>query len=144
MYRSKWKAHINTWNINWNVLTITDVFLDQKRVNVCEHMVNMVLSLIVMKMKSETVSCEQNVKWKSHYSYWKCLQVAYLINKSFLKLKCLVISSWMTTWKAKSRSMDNTIGKGRRNSSESITWCRLYHVFSYTYSLWIEKHICDH
>ena len=28
------KAHTNTWKLNWNVLRITDVFLDQKRVNV--------------------------------------------------------------------------------------------------------------
>ena len=36
---SRWKAHTNTWKLNWNVSMITDVFLDQKRVNVCEHMV---------------------------------------------------------------------------------------------------------
>ena len=30
-----WTAHINTWRLNWNVLTIPDVFLDLKRVNVC-------------------------------------------------------------------------------------------------------------
>ena len=33
---SKRKAQKNTWKLNWNILTITDVFLD-----VCEHMVNM-------------------------------------------------------------------------------------------------------
>ena len=31
---SWWKANINTQKLNWNILTITDVFLDQKRVNV--------------------------------------------------------------------------------------------------------------
>jgi hypothetical protein len=31
---SKRKAHTNTRNLNWNILTITDIFLDQKRVNV--------------------------------------------------------------------------------------------------------------
>ena len=36
---SGWKAHINTRKLNWNISTITDVFLDQKRVNVCEHMI---------------------------------------------------------------------------------------------------------
>ena len=36
---SRWKAHINTHNLDWNVLMITDVFLDQKRVNVCEQTV---------------------------------------------------------------------------------------------------------
>ena len=35
------KAHTNTQKLNWNVSTITDVFLNQKRVNVCEHMVKM-------------------------------------------------------------------------------------------------------
>ena len=39
---SRRKAHTNTWKLNWNVLTITGVFLDQKRINVCEHMVNTV------------------------------------------------------------------------------------------------------
>ena len=37
----RWKTHINTWKLNWNVLTITDVFLDQKKVNVCELTVKM-------------------------------------------------------------------------------------------------------
>ena len=31
------KAHINTRKLTCNVLTIIDAFLDQKRVNVCEH-----------------------------------------------------------------------------------------------------------
>ena len=39
---SGWKAHADTRKFNWIFLTITDVFLDQKRVNVCEHMVKMV------------------------------------------------------------------------------------------------------
>ena len=38
---SERKAHTNTWKLNWNILTITDVFLDEKRVNVCENMVKM-------------------------------------------------------------------------------------------------------
>ena len=33
----RWNADINTQKLNWNVLTITDFFLDQKRVNVCEY-----------------------------------------------------------------------------------------------------------
>ena len=36
------KAHTNTRKLNWNVSMITDVFLNQKRVNVCYHMVKMV------------------------------------------------------------------------------------------------------
>ena len=38
---SRWKAYTNTWKFNWNILTITDVFLNQKRVNVCDHMIKM-------------------------------------------------------------------------------------------------------
>ena len=30
---SGWKAHTNTWKLTWNVLMITDAFLNQKRVN---------------------------------------------------------------------------------------------------------------
>ena len=33
------KAHTNTWALIQNILTIIDVFLDQKSVNKCEHMV---------------------------------------------------------------------------------------------------------
>ena len=29
-----WKAHINKWKIDLYILTITDVFLNQKRINV--------------------------------------------------------------------------------------------------------------
>ena len=31
------KAHINTRKLNRNILMVTDIFLNQKRVNVCEH-----------------------------------------------------------------------------------------------------------
>ena len=34
---SKGKEHANTQKLNQNNLTVTDVFLNQKRVNVCEH-----------------------------------------------------------------------------------------------------------
>ena len=37
---SRWKAHVNTQKHDWNVSMITDVFLNQKRVNVCEHTLN--------------------------------------------------------------------------------------------------------
>jgi hypothetical protein len=33
--RDLMKAHINTQKLKWNVKMITDVFLDQKRVNLC-------------------------------------------------------------------------------------------------------------
>ena len=36
---SRQKAHTNTWKLNWNISTITDIFLDQKRVNVYKHTV---------------------------------------------------------------------------------------------------------
>ena len=31
------KAHTNTWKLIRNISTVTDVFLNQKRVNVCEN-----------------------------------------------------------------------------------------------------------
>ena len=36
------KAHVNTRKLNQNISTVTDVFLNQKRVNVCEHTIKMV------------------------------------------------------------------------------------------------------
>ena len=39
---SRWKAQIHTWKLNWYVLTLTEVFLNQKRINVYEHTVKMV------------------------------------------------------------------------------------------------------
>ena len=36
------KAHTNTRKLNRNILTVTAVFLNQKRVNVYEHMTKMV------------------------------------------------------------------------------------------------------
>ena len=38
---SKGKAHANTRKLNLNILTVTDVFLIQKRMNVCEHTTKM-------------------------------------------------------------------------------------------------------
>ena len=34
---SGWKAYINTQKLKWNVLTIRDVFRDQKRHKMCSH-----------------------------------------------------------------------------------------------------------
>jgi hypothetical protein len=69
------KAHSNTRKLIQNILTITDAFLNQKRVNVYDHMI---------KMASQ---------------------------ESFLKV--------------------------------SPGGCHLYRVFTYIYSLLIEKGICD-
>ena len=44
---SGWKAHINTRKINWNVLTIADVSLDQKRV--CVKRETYIYSLLIEK-----------------------------------------------------------------------------------------------
>ena len=38
---STWKAYIYTTRTHWNVSTLTEVFLHQKRINVREHTVNM-------------------------------------------------------------------------------------------------------
>ena len=35
------KAHTNTWKLNQNISMVTDVFINQKRVNVCEHTTKM-------------------------------------------------------------------------------------------------------
>ena len=36
---SRWKAQIHTRKFNWYILTLTEVFPNQKRINVCEHTV---------------------------------------------------------------------------------------------------------
>ena len=51
---SRWKTPINTWKFHWYVWTITDVFLNQKRANVCEQMVKMVPHGIVFTVCSHT------------------------------------------------------------------------------------------
>ena len=48
------EAHTNTRKLNWNISTITDDFLDQKRVNVCEHTVNTVPDSAVFTVCSHT------------------------------------------------------------------------------------------
>ena len=35
------EAHANTQKINQNIMTVTAVFLNQKRMNVCEHTTQM-------------------------------------------------------------------------------------------------------
>ena len=35
------KAHANTLKLNQNISTVTDLFLNQKKVNVCEHTTKM-------------------------------------------------------------------------------------------------------
>ena len=50
---SREEAHTNTRKLNWYISTIADVFLDQKRVNVCEHMVKMAPSLGLRGQKKE-------------------------------------------------------------------------------------------
>ena len=41
----------HTWKLSWNALTIADVFLDQKRVNVCEHKVKRHHMRVLEKLK---------------------------------------------------------------------------------------------
>ena len=41
MKRSLEERHMQTHGNNQNILTVTDVFLNQKRVNVCEHTTKM-------------------------------------------------------------------------------------------------------
>ena len=35
------KGTHNTWKLNRNILMVTDIFFNQKRVNVCEHTTKM-------------------------------------------------------------------------------------------------------
>jgi hypothetical protein len=36
------KAHANTQKLNQNILTVTAIFINQKRMNVCEHTTQMI------------------------------------------------------------------------------------------------------
>ena len=38
---SGWEAQINTQKLNWYVVTLMEVFLNHKRINVCEDTVKM-------------------------------------------------------------------------------------------------------
>ena len=51
---SRWKAHLNTWKLNWNVSMITYVFLDEKRVNVCKCTVKMASRGVIFTICSNT------------------------------------------------------------------------------------------
>ena len=42
--KTKRSLDINKPKLKWNISTITDAFLDQNRVNVCEHKVKMASS----------------------------------------------------------------------------------------------------
>ena len=63
------KAHINTRKLNWNLSTITDVFPNQKRVNVCEHTIQTVPPGWVRGRKREGVEgwkYRKQLKWYGH------------------------------------------------------------------------------
>ena len=49
------KAHTTTRKLIWNISTITHVFLNQKRVNVCEHMVKTVPHLFFWLRKASVI-----------------------------------------------------------------------------------------
>ena len=49
---SEWKTHINTQKLHWNFSTITNVFLDQKRVTICEN-----IHFVIDKSFSEASAC---------------------------------------------------------------------------------------
>ena len=71
---SGWKAHINTRKLNWNTSTTTDAFLDQKRVNLSEHMVKM-------------APCEEISRWKAHINKRKLHCNVLTITDVFLDQK---------------------------------------------------------
>jgi hypothetical protein len=57
------KEHTNTWKLIQDILMITDVFLNQKRVNVCEHMVKMVScdAIFIVRSHIFTLVIEKDV-----------------------------------------------------------------------------------
>ena len=70
---SSWKAHTNIWKFHWNVSTITDDFLNQKRVNVCEHTIKTrVFTYIYSLWLKKTL-------WSKHFSETSmCLCVPFI------------------------------------------------------------------
>ena len=96
----EWKAHINTRKLHWNISTITDIFLDQKIVNVCEHMVKIVpcdnqvvLSLLCVHIHLLSSDQQRHLWLPKHFSEVSmCLCVPFIqisphfFGKSFLFL----------------------------------------------------------
>ena len=63
---SRWKAYVNRGKLHWYVLTIIDVFLNQKRVNVCLYCVfTYIYSLLIEK----DICDHQNASVKLPYVY---------------------------------------------------------------------------
>jgi hypothetical protein len=67
---SRWKVQKNTQKLNWYVWTVTDVFLNQKRINVCVHTVKMASSLLCVYIHLLSSDWERHL-WLS--SVYMCL-----------------------------------------------------------------------
>ena len=48
----------------WNILAITDAFLDQKRVNECKHAVKMVSMWVILKVATRGCEIESGEGWE--------------------------------------------------------------------------------
>jgi hypothetical protein len=98
LYISWWKAHINTWWLNWKVSTITDVFLDQKRVNVCEHMVK--TAHMVPSSHTFTLLNKKDIVIVKTFQFIR--SSLHFFSKSFLflfpKLCYPYFSTFLSTW----------------------------------------------
>ena len=60
------RAHTNTQKLIWNISVITDAFLDQKKVNVCEHAV-MMAPVLPSCLATPLVALFITLTWGHHY-----------------------------------------------------------------------------
>ena len=83
---SRLKAHINTWKLIWRIWTITDVFLNPKRVNVCEHTVKMMSSLLCVHIHLLSSDWERHVE-TYHLSFHVFICAFHLEISSFFSVR---------------------------------------------------------
>ena len=77
---SEW---INTWKLEWYISVITDAFLDQKRINVCEHMVARSHIFTLFWSRKASVIAE---KYHSSFRVFVCdfhLEICSFFDKNF-------------------------------------------------------------
>ena len=132
----------NTRKLNWNILTITDIFLDQKRTNVCEHTIKMAPCERFAKVPPEWVwdrkggGMERKIECKSSI----LITSPTAILNPHINLFCpldtdlVLISDDFHSIPSITPSSGNFL---------NVTWHCLYGVFKCIYSFLIEKEICD-
>ena len=88
---SNGKAHTNSRKLIWNILMVTDVFLNQKKVNVCEHMAKMSVTIEIFQISFREFVCDFP------------LEISSIFDKSFLSFpifctaRFLIETSW-SSW----------------------------------------------